>query len=405
MRLTKQRSEEYGLAVVVELVEHPHERSVDLSFAVSFGVTQFLASDVIVARPDGVTFSCPADIKSPTPAASEFFCQRVWGGRALSAVVFRFFCHESGYSQKVLSADDCFVAFGCIVLVKLAVVLMLGERESISLECFLEESVAHVLLVGEDVLDGQGMPFVISVPLGDVPLAEITDDFSQRPAREVGLEYPADGFGFRLEDDELLVLVAVAIGGGTCYIFATLHSLTVHVLQPLRNCHGFFLCDGTEGGQHQLIAHAESVDAVFLENDADALSAEGAGIFQTFGNISGEAGYGLGDDQVDPLMLAQPNHLLEFGSLVCSCACDTLVSEDIHEFPIRTGLDGLGVVPHLSGIGVELVSRIGGNTAVSAGSEFFACIRIAHCFDSLDYRHGVLLLSTVLSQHYHTLGI
>ena len=176
----------------------------------------------------------------------------------MSAVVFRFFCHESGYSQKVLSADDCFVAFGCIVLVKLAVVLMLGERESISLECFLEESVAHVLLVGEDVLDGQGMPFVISVPLGDVPLAEITDDFSQRPAREVGLEYPADGFGFRLEDDELLVLVAVTIGCGTCYILATLHSLTVHVLQPLRNCHGFFLCDGTEGGQHQLVAHTES---------------------------------------------------------------------------------------------------------------------------------------------------
>ena len=129
----------------------------------------------------------------------------------MSAVVFRFFCHESGYSQKVLSADDCFVAFGCIVLVKLAVVLMLGERESISLECFLEESVAHVLLVGEDVLDGQGMPFVISVPLGDVSLTKIPNDLCQRPTREVGLEYPADGFGFRLEDDELLVLVAVTI--------------------------------------------------------------------------------------------------------------------------------------------------------------------------------------------------
>ena len=285
----------------------------------------------------------------------------------MSAVVFRFFCHESGYSQKVLSADDCFVAFGCIVLVKLAVILMLGERESISLECFLEEGVAHVLLVGEDVLDRQGMPFVISIPLGDVPLAEVTDDFSQRPAREVGLEYPADGFGFRLEDDELLVLVAVAIGGGTCYILATLHSLTVHVLQPLGDRHGFFLCDGTEGGQHQLVAHAESVDAVFLEDDADALSAEGTGIFQTFGNISGEAGYGLGDDQVDPLVLAQPNHLLEFGSLVCSCASDTLVSEDVYELPIGTGLDRFGVVPHLSCIGIELVSGVGRDTAVGTG--------------------------------------
>lgn len=358
---------EDGLAVVVELVEHPHERSVDLSFAVPFGVAQFLASDVIVARPDGVTFSCPADIKSPTPAASEFFRQRVCGGRALSAVVFRFFCHESGYSQKVLSADDCFVAFGCIVLVKLAVVLMLGERESISLECFLEEGVAHVLLVGEDVLDGQGMPFVIAVPLGDVPLAEVTDDFSQRPAREVGLEDPADGFGFRLEDDELLVLVAVAIGGGTCYILATLHSLTVHVLQPLGDRHGFFLCDSTEGGQHQFIAHAEGVDAVFLEDDTDALPAEGAGIFQTFGNISGEAGYGLGNDQVDSLMLAQPNHLLEFCSLIGSCACDALVSEDVHEIPICTGLDGFRVVLHLCGVGIELISGVGRDTAVRTG--------------------------------------
>ena len=252
-------------------------------------------------------------------------------------------------------------------MVKLAVVLMLGERESISLECFLEEGVAHVLLVGEDVLDGQSMPFVISIPLGDVPLAEVTDDFSQRPAREVGLEDPTDGFGFRLEDDELLVLVAVAIGGGTCYILATLHSLTVHVFQPLGDRHGFFLCDGTEGGQHQLVAHAESVDAVFLEDDADALSAEGTGIFQTFGNISSEAGHGLGDDQVDSLVLAQPNHLLEFGSLVCSCACDTLVSEDVHELPIGTGLDSFGVVPHLSCIGIELVSGVGRYTAVGTG--------------------------------------
>lgn len=358
---------EDGLAVVVELVEHPHEHSVDLSFAVPFGVTQFLASDMVVARPDGVTFSCPADIKSPTPAASEFLRQRVWGGGALSAVVFRFFCHESGYSQKVLSADNCFVAFGCIVLVKLAVVLMLGERESISLECFLEEGVAHVLFVGEDVLDGQCVPFVISVPLGDVPLAEVTDDFSQRPAREVGLEYPADSFGFGLEDDELLVLVAVAIGGGTCYILATLHSLTVHVLQPLRNRHGFFLCDGTEGGQHQLVAHAEGIDAIFLEDDSDALSAEGAGIFQTFRNISGEAGYGLGDDQVDPLVLAHMDHLLELSSFVGSCAGDALVSEDVYELPVGTSLDSFRVVPYLGGIRVELVSGVGRDTAVGAG--------------------------------------
>lgn len=67
------------------------------------------------------------------------------------------------------------------------------------------------------------------------------------------------------------------------------------MLYSLGGCKGFFLCDGTEGGQHQLVAHAEGVDAVFLEDDTDALPTEGAGIFQTFGNISGEAGYGLGD--------------------------------------------------------------------------------------------------------------
>ena len=56
------------------------------------------------------------------------------------------------------------------------------------------------------------------------------------------------------------------------------------------------------------------------EDDADALSAEGAGIFQTFGNISGEAGYGLGDDVVDFSTLAIPDHSLEFVTLVSSCA-------------------------------------------------------------------------------------
>ena len=387
-------------AVVVKLVKHPHECSVDLRFAVTFGVAQLFASDVVMARPYGVVLAGSADKRSPTPAASDLLRQWVWGGGALSAIVFRFLSHECGRGQKILPTDDGFVVFGCIVLVKLTVVLMLDEGERVSLEGFLEEGVAHVLLVGEDVLDGQRMPLVIAVLLGDVPLAEVTDDLSQRPAGKIGVEDPADGFSFRREDDELLVLIVVAVGCGTCYILAALHPFPVHVLQPLGDRHGFFLCDGTEGGEHQLVAHAEGVDAVFLEDDANALPAEHSGIVQTLRDISGEAGDGLGDDQVDPLVVAQMDHSLEFRPLVRSCAGDALVSEDIHEFPIRTGLDGLSVVPHLSGIGVKLVSRVGGDTAVGTGSQSLAHMGIAHRLDSLYDRHGVSSYLFLLSRLY-----
>lgn len=91
---------------------------------------------------------------------------------------------------------------------------------------------------------------------------------------------------------------------------------------------------------------------MLLEDDSDPHQLELTDELDALRGISGEAGDGFGDDQVDLLMLAQSNHLLEFGSLISSCACDTLVSEDIYELPIGTGLNGFCVVPYLGGIGV-----------------------------------------------------
>ena len=127
------------------------------------------------------------------------------------------------------------------------------------------------------------------------------------------------------------------------------------MLQSLGDCHGFLLGNGTESSHHQLIAHPEGVDSIFLEDNSYTDSLEGSGIFQTLRDISGKSGNGFCYNQVNAFHIAQLDHPLELRPLIGTSSCDALVSEHIDEFPFASFLDCFGVVFHLCRIGVELI--------------------------------------------------
>ena len=88
------------------------------------------------------------------------------------------------------------------------------------------------------------------------------------------------------------------------------------------SAHAFTFCLGETcmDGHQQFAVALEGIDVLFLEDDADAHQLELADELDALCGVSGEAGYGLGDDVVDLAPPAIPDHSLELVTLVGSCA-------------------------------------------------------------------------------------
>ena len=160
------------------------------------------------------------------------------------------------------------------------------------------------------------------------------------------------------------------------------------MLQSLGDCHGFLLGNGTESSHHQLIAHAEGIDSVFLEDNSYTDPLERSGILQTLRDISCESGNGFCDDQVNAFHITQLDHPLELWPLISTGSCDSFVSEHIDKFPFASLLDCFGVVFHLCRIGVELIGRVGRDTAVGTCPELSTGGKLGIWIDSGYHCHG-----------------
>ena len=82
-------------------------------------------------------------------------------------------------------------------------------------------------------------------------------------------------------------------------------------------------------------------------------------MYQSVYGVSGVAGDGLGDDDVDFAFLSDLNHFFEVLTLLGGSACDTFISEDVHEPPFSIHIDFVTVVAALGIVAVELLVFIG----------------------------------------------
>ena len=135
-----------------------------------------------------------------------------------------------------------------------------------------------------------------------------------------------------------------------------------------------------------LISEGQSVDSLFLKLHPHAEQFQLPDIFQRLLGVSGEAGDGFGDDQVDLVLFAHLDHSLEFGAVLCVHARQPFVSEYLHQLPLFFSLNEAGIDPNLVGVGVLLISRIGRYPAIGGDSNF-ADFLPGDGRDEFDLRH------------------
>lgn len=101
-------------------------------------------------------------------------------------------------------------------------------------------------------------------------------------------------------------------------------------------------------GDQNLALRVHRVDGLLLEPDRDVLVLEEPDVLEAVERVAGEsADDALGDDHVDVSGHAFVYHAVEFITLLCVGAVDSVIGEDSGEFPFRVACDVLRVVGDL----------------------------------------------------------
>ena len=251
---------------------------------------------------------------------------------------------------------------------------------------FLIFAIAAIPLISKDVCHLGGAPGGFPGFGFDAAAVEIPGDLRCRLAAQVVFEHHADDGRLRFIDHQRLIHQPEAVRSVAVHIFSRLHPLHDGKPLVLGNCLRLLLCDGREGIEQHLISEGQSVDSLFLELHPHAEQFQLPDIFQRLLGVSGEAGDGFGDDQVDLVLFAHLDHSLEFGAVLCVHARQPFVSEYLHQLPLFFSLNEAGIDPNLVGVGVLLISRIGRYPAIGGDSNF-ADFLPGDGRDEFDLRH------------------
>ena len=158
----------------------------------------------------------------------------------------------------------------------------------------------------------------------------------------------------------LIGVQVVVMDGG----FTTLHGVALACLDIAGD--GLTLClgEGSHHGQHQLCGLIHGVDVFFFKVDRDALCFQHSDVVEAVHRIAGEAGDGLGEDQVDLALLTPFHHPHEVRPLLGRSAGDAFIRENVGHRPRLVRHDLIGVVIFLRLVAVELILLFGGHPAV-----------------------------------------
>ena len=102
-----------------------------------------------------------------------------------------------------------------------------------------------------------------------------------------------------------LIGVQVVVVNGS---LTTLHGVALARLDIAGDGLALRLGEGPHHGQHQLRGLVHGVDVFFFKVDRDALRLQHSDVVQAVHRVAGEAGDGLGEDQVDFALLTPFHH-------------------------------------------------------------------------------------------------
>ena len=220
-------------------------------------------------------------------------------------------------------------------------------------------------------------------------------DHPQAGPSEIALIEPSDDFRLFRNDLRLAILaLAVAI---QLFIldadFASLHGTALAPCDIGGDGFTLRLGEGPGEGDPQFTVLLQRIDVFLLEDDCDAELFQCPDVVETVHRVAGEAGDRLGQDDIDFLLAAVPDHPHEVLTLFCRGPGDALVRKDAGHRPGGVGHDFIGIVLFLHLIAVCLVLLFGGDSAVSCHPELSAGFCLAgglRLGRDFDYSRGII---------------
>ena len=187
---------------------------------------------------------------------------------------------------------------------------------------------------------------------------------------EIHLEDHTHDLCFGFIDLKLFIDKSVSVGGVAVHILAKFHSLYDGQSLILRYRLGFFLGDCCEGVEEHLIRKGKGIDALFLELYTHAYVFQLSGIFQGLLGITSKSRDRLCQYKVDLPQFAHSDHPLELGTVSSLHATDALIRKNLDQLPLGVTLNEFGIGFDLSCVGVKLIGRGSGHTAIGSHTQF-----------------------------------
>ena len=163
---------------------------------------------------------------------------------------------------------------------------------------------------------------------------------------QVAVENQPNDFSL-LWDDLRLAVCPFSVADDSAVREGKFTMLISHALAAgniLRDRLALCLCKGTQDGKDHLRVHGGGVDVLFFKYHRDSHLFQHSDVLNTVQCVAGEAGNGFCQYKVDFALLAVLNHLVKTVTLLGMYAGDTVIRVDARDFPLRGGIDFLGVV-------------------------------------------------------------
>ena len=250
---------------------------------------------------------------------------------------------------------------------KLACILDGLAVDKVLPEGLLHQHITAVFFILQDATDAGNGPLRRILEALDALLFQFIFDHPQAGSGEIALIEPSDDFGL-FRNDLRLTILTFAVAVQLFILDADLSGFHGAALTPC-DIRGdrftFRLGEGTGEGDSQLTVLLQRIDVFLLEDDCDAKLFERPDIVEAVHRIAGEAGDRFGQDDIDFLLAAVPNHPHEVLTLLGRGSGDALVCKDSGHRPCGVGHDFIGIVLFLHLIAVCLILLFGGDSAVS----------------------------------------
>ena len=206
-----------------------------------------------------------------------------------------------------------------------------------------------------DAAGAAGDPLPAQVP-GDHQRAQAVQEVPVHPPHHCGL--------CRVDDQLAAHLVIAQEPGAVDHRDALLEAVLYAQADVLADGAALLLGDGGEDGQYDLALAVQRVDALLLEHHAHVQRPQPPHHGQAVQRVPGEAGDGLGEDQVDAARLGVREHAVEAVPPGEARAADPLVGIDARQGPAGMVDDQVVVVGALDRVGALLLLQVGADPAV-----------------------------------------